>query len=358
MNKINRVHWVDTAKAIGIALVFYGHLIEAYAYPWTTTTIAFKQFKFIYSFHVPLFFYMAGFFWKKKTATITQEVKRLLLLRITAVILFSLLLLPFWFLWAQNDEARLLILKHNIVSYIWGLPGLNWLTWFLVCLFVVELIAFCVLPRLSSKPAVYLGAFIFIFTGIFVCDHCDLFLGLAGIPKNAWFILVALVPFGFYALGYASFQNISVFARLHVLIRVALAGIFVTMTLITYNLNTPKKFFIMFLCDPFYGNSLFFIFTSLMGIFFVITIATIVPYNSIIQYIGQNTLMLLGLNGLFYHFINSWIVSNFRPAKTILSVTSYCCVATVLSLAFCLLLIILFNRFMHWPQRISARFFK
>ena len=44
-----RIDWIDFAKAIGIFLIVFGHSIKG--------TIAHT---FVYSFHVPLFFYLTG----------------------------------------------------------------------------------------------------------------------------------------------------------------------------------------------------------------------------------------------------------------------------------------------------------
>ncbi|MCD4694754.1 MAG: acyltransferase family protein, partial [Bacteroidales bacterium] len=50
-----RFEWIDIAKGIGILLVVYGHcqpppLIE----------------KFVYAFHMPLFFFISGFLFRHK----------------------------------------------------------------------------------------------------------------------------------------------------------------------------------------------------------------------------------------------------------------------------------------------------
>jgi acyltransferase len=53
-----RNDWLDVARGYGMFLVFYGHLIERFAALQLPT--ASVQFKFIYSFHMPLFFLIAG----------------------------------------------------------------------------------------------------------------------------------------------------------------------------------------------------------------------------------------------------------------------------------------------------------
>ena len=54
-----RVEWVDTAKAWGILLVYYGHFVQA-VYKLDNNAVALSQEKLIYSFHMPLFTLLSG----------------------------------------------------------------------------------------------------------------------------------------------------------------------------------------------------------------------------------------------------------------------------------------------------------
>jgi len=58
---MKRIDYLDTAKAIGMYLVYYGHFIEKLYYAGSIA--AFSELKLIYSFHIPLFFFLAGIFW-------------------------------------------------------------------------------------------------------------------------------------------------------------------------------------------------------------------------------------------------------------------------------------------------------
>ena len=53
--KPKRVEWVDIAKGYGILLVIIGHL----PIPWIIS-------RSLYSFHLPLFFFLSGYFFFKK----------------------------------------------------------------------------------------------------------------------------------------------------------------------------------------------------------------------------------------------------------------------------------------------------
>ena len=60
----SRLNWVDTAKGLGIVLVVIGHvvggLVSADLMNWTPT-VQFVE-AWIYSFHMPLFFFLSGLF--------------------------------------------------------------------------------------------------------------------------------------------------------------------------------------------------------------------------------------------------------------------------------------------------------
>ena len=49
--KQERYYWVDVAKAIGIFLIFYAHMLQR-TYRMSTEAVFF-QYKFIYAFHLP-----------------------------------------------------------------------------------------------------------------------------------------------------------------------------------------------------------------------------------------------------------------------------------------------------------------
>ncbi|WP_338347947.1 acyltransferase [Fructobacillus tropaeoli] len=84
MNK--RIEWVDVAKAIGILLVVYGHVILGVhdAGVWGNTFSYRLQHSVIYATHMPLFFFLSGIFavkWVQRVAktAIWQKAKTLLI---------------------------------------------------------------------------------------------------------------------------------------------------------------------------------------------------------------------------------------------------------------------------------------
>tara|TARA_R110000737_G_scaffold26627_2_gene45378 strand:+ start:491 stop:1009 length:519 start_codon:yes stop_codon:yes gene_type:complete len=56
-----RIVWLDVARALGIALVVYGHVARGLMSAGILTDLAWIQIDFaIYTFHKPLFFYLSG----------------------------------------------------------------------------------------------------------------------------------------------------------------------------------------------------------------------------------------------------------------------------------------------------------
>lgn len=64
MNYTERFEWVDYAKAIGICLVVYGHVARGLVSAGLMTNSTSHQYidSVIYSFHMPLFFFLSGLF--------------------------------------------------------------------------------------------------------------------------------------------------------------------------------------------------------------------------------------------------------------------------------------------------------
>ena len=53
-----RIHWIDIAKGIAIMLVVIGHVPDAFDAPFYRVAI--------YTFHMPLFFFLSGYVFSEK----------------------------------------------------------------------------------------------------------------------------------------------------------------------------------------------------------------------------------------------------------------------------------------------------
>ena len=128
MGMNERIVWVDIAKGVGIILVVFGHMIDGYSFLG----------KYIWSFHMPLFFYLSGLFMPDSLSlhSVQKRTRQLLLPCIVftiisyAVVYFVLrkpidianlsLPVPLWFLttlFMADMECRLLI-KYIPMLYL------------------------------------------------------------------------------------------------------------------------------------------------------------------------------------------------------------------------------------------------
>ena len=136
----NRVAWVDCLKFIAIFFIFIGH----------QSGIAGRFYLFAFSFHVPLFFMISGFFANKKDTPfiefIMKNIKRLLI----PFALFTVIVTVFTGL-VENESLYFIL--ANIFNNLMGIR--NHLTtggglWFIMCLFWIVII-YEVLRRLLKK---------------------------------------------------------------------------------------------------------------------------------------------------------------------------------------------------------------
>lgn len=120
---IQRLDWIDALKSILIIMVIWGHLIQYYSGKtefWETSI-----WKIIYSFHMPLFIFISGYFFKNKSNLLhTLEIKttQLLLPGLTCAIILYIKNTSF-------NHIQLIDIKHIFES-----ASLN--LWYLKTLFI------------------------------------------------------------------------------------------------------------------------------------------------------------------------------------------------------------------------------
>ena len=93
-----RVFFVDIARIYGVDLVFYGHIIESYMK--AGSPVAAVHYKFVFSFHIPLFFILSGYIAKEHLSNIefSLYLKNKVASRLVPYLFLSLLLIlpTFW----------------------------------------------------------------------------------------------------------------------------------------------------------------------------------------------------------------------------------------------------------------------
>ena len=349
-----RIWAIDAARFYGIALVYYGHFIERIMY--LKNPAAAVHYKFIYSFHMLLFFVLAGSIAKEGALQLSfgKYLKQRLASRLIPYFFFTGLMMVLT-LFISGDFFNLKLPTLNgylegLKLTVFGLPMFNIPTWFLLCLFSVELVHFFAFRLFKSDAMILLGAAIFYIVGYAINWQFEIFNPLQGkvIGRNYLYIHEAVIVYSFYLLGvYLKRRRFLIDT---VSLKFWMPGLIVTFvaTLFTYKLNRgPFLFFnsVVIMMSS-HGNFFLFPLTAVAGSLFIFFLAGVTPKWKAIGWMGQNALILFCLNGIFYHFINGraaqWVVNNLPGSPWALFGIGT--VITLASLAVCIPLIYLFNK--------------
>ncbi|BBO69687.1 O-acetyltransferase [Desulfosarcina alkanivorans] len=358
-----RIRFIDTARFLAMAMVFYGHFIERIMYLANPTAAA--QYKFIYSFHMVLFFVLAGYVAKQDDLApgFGRFLKQRVLSRLLPFVFFTLVfmlaagLFPGDFFQLQLPSVQGYI--DGLVNTVFGIPMFCVPSWFLLIIFSVEMIHYWAFRLLASDVKIVAGVILFYVCGYLLNATFDIVNPIRGrvVGWNYLFIHEALFMYAFYLLGV--FLRRQRFLRkrqpLRVLAPAAMAAFLVV--LFTYRLNSGRFSFppldaVVILFSS-HGHAAWFPLTALAGCLMVLLVARAVPSWRPMVWMGQNTLILMCLNGIFYHYINppvaAWVVGHLPG--TPLTVWWVGCAMTAGSLAVCMPLVYLLRRWL--PQLVG-----
>ena len=329
-----RLSSIDIARFFAIVLVFYGHLVEQFMDVWHDQlsfidAAAGDHYKWVYSFHMPAFFLLAGVVFNRRhlQERIGAYLRRRWSGRILPYLVFSAVPavvalagigwfptigmygyeLPSWqgYVWGTIDTLR-------------GVPAFAIPLWFLVALVSVEIFHYIVGRWLTTTPRMLAAIAIAYIAGVYLNRWIQFF------PTyTVW--LINLIP-----LGYAFYLSGIVIRRSGVLERTyprwqlaaAALALIVGVTL-TYDLNQgpfAMGFDAVIVVGGAVGHIGLFPLTAFMGIALVFVVARLVPQWRWLQYLGEITITIYGLHALFYHFVNPpaarWTDANLGPWLT------------------------------------------
>ena len=359
-----RILVIDVARFYAMALVYYGHFIERIML--LKNPVAAAQYRFIYSFHMLLFFVLAGYVAKESDIEFGfgKYLKHRFMSRLLAFLFFTaiFMILPVFF---SGDFFNLKLPSvqgyiSGLISTAFGIPMFCVPSWFILMLFSVELVHYGVFRFLkSSNLRIVIAAVIFYVVGYWFNFKFDIFNPMKGrtIGWNYLFIHEAITMYAFYLLGVYLRRKKFLMEKVSPKIMVPSLIVSFLIVLFTYKLNNGPFNFNYFnsvvIIFSSHGSFLWFPITAVVGSFFILFLAKITPSQKTIVLLGQNTLILMCLNGIFYHFFNprvaKWVVDNLSGSA--LTIFGVGCLMTVASLAFCIPLILVFNKFV--PQLVG-----
>lgn len=300
-----RLEAIDVARALGLVLVYYGHFVEQVMY--LKNPAAAVQYKWIYSFHMILFFILSGWVRGARPAlTPAREfVKSTLASRIVPYIFFSVLLgvlsLIFsgWFPLVDLSTANGYF--QAFISTLLGFPLLNIPLWFVACLVSVECLHRLLRGLLDTTPRILVAALVCYTAGYALNEHFFFF----GQGRSFWLLHEVPVVYAFYLVGVVLGRN-----RTQTIVSIGGALALFLLALgcvqLTFDLNQgPFRYLqaVIILLSG-HGHFLWFPFTALAGSILVLALGRVLGQVAPLAFLGRNALILLGMNGVFYHFIN------------------------------------------------------
>ena len=300
-----RLNWVDQTRGLSIFLVVYGHnfpVIEPY----------------IYSVHVPLFFFISGMFHKAPISkeSITHRAKSLLI----PYFLWASLLYLFWFFAGRNFGKSSTLNLSPIDNFIgifyaqggqqymdWGIP-----LWFLPCLFLVYYfygwLGRIVQTRFMDSAVLFLGVL-----GLVLAKFVSISL--------PWSIDVALVALVYYRLGHLLKDPLT---ALSIKNSILISGVMLGIHLTAFYLNPVK----IDMYRSIYGNPLLFFLSGAAGSLTYLLLFKVLPELKLLSYLGRHSIVILAthiraltlIKGLIYLVLGTTVFVFNEWAKFWLSI--------------------------------------
>lgn len=265
---INRMNWIDWAKAIAITLVVFGHIHSDFM-------------SYIFSFHMPFFLMLSGFLQKKRP--LREEMVKSAKSLLAPYVIYNLYLLIYSIFTGEYTA-----------DYPWSMAvGLQWNLsmacrplWFLLALFWMRF----VYAALPIKGGYILAIACMLFTCFFAGSEFMT-------PMNNYTqFFTAIICFPFFIIGtlLRRFNGQNMFTKLHHVIQICLPISFMIIGLLIAHHN---GFVNLFRCTPGDIVPLFYLsatFTS-VGLFLLIRY-TLDCTNSFVQLVSEGTLIIFALH--------------------------------------------------------------
>jgi fucose 4-O-acetylase-like acetyltransferase len=284
--KIERIAWVDVLRFLGIWAIYIGHFGDKGG----------RVYPFVFSYHVPLFFFAAGFFsyrYTKDTPLVFVKKKTLQLMLPYAV--FSLMAMVVFTLYY---DWNILEAKGALTGFLLGIRDqiIAGSLWFLPCLFIIIIGDYFVIILFKSK-AVSLAISVVAFLA------SQIFLPNNPATDPSWFMGLdsALFYYIYYSLGAILFPliNRDVTTIPQRTLTGALSVIAITITVLTY-FQAPYWLFgkitaLVPSLKAFELSIVFFnLFLALIVIYCNIIVAKFLALISFLGELGRETLAFCG----------------------------------------------------------------
>ena len=321
-----RIDWVDNMKAVAIFLVVAGHYVR--------TPV---EHAYLYSFHVHLFFLVAGLLFSLKDyGSLKAVVVRRLQTLAVPYIIFESLKYAFFIL--RRNFGRTPDLSVGVFDPLYDIATFR-AGWFLGVLFVVSVAHYLIAPRIKG---------------------CKSFLVLAAACTGLHYVL---------ATYFADYLHINLPRCFTAMVFFALGAILRDWLLSDAPMSFVKKrpyvliavlamnFAVFYFTYGAYGDSIDINFSqnyfsfyalSLSGIFLVYIVCRHIPPNAVMRFVGANTILIYLMEIYPPPLVRRFMVGVFGFDNFESINFGFACIYAVMTLVILTPVIILINRYAPW----------
>ena len=324
-----RIELIDIVKAITIILVILGH---------TTGNLETPMYRrLIYSFHMPLFFFLAGLSIRPKALKTFHGwkyfIKKNLLALIVPYLIFAFIYAPFSF----ENVPKFLYGSWQALGNTGTLTSLWYLTSFFIARIYSQILVDLVDVATGESNKIILGLLALpMFAVGFLLPRID-----GGYP---WCLDISFVATGFILLGIALRQQILIFAQSQGWLLSAFTAA-AALILFCGTILRGDALELSLMCKSDYGNLFWFMLNAISGSAFVIGISMLLfrvskegawPFSTAaITYVGRHTLGIFLLHKNFQlelviPWIHTWLAG---PQLLVACIAT--CISFVASLLMC-----------------------
>ena len=298
-----RLHYIDILKGIGIILVILGH-----------SCISGKVYVYIFSFHMPLFFFISGYLYINNNNFMNFVYKKIKTLLIP-YICFAVITGIIYSLISNNFDLLFLLEK---ILYLKGeVLQLDSPLWFLPCLFFAEIIYYIVYKFADKDDKKIITALIL--------------LSLVG------YFSKVILPFGiqiaFTGVVFMGLGNL--FKKYELKIKISkylLLGLFIIGGAISLKNGVINMYRLT------YNNYIMFYVGALISIFICFEVAKFIKTNNVLEYLGRNSLIFMAthifVTKFMYELFKTYINSNQNFVITSILGAIFTIIAIVVSIPF------------------------
>ncbi len=299
--KETRYSFVDAAKAVALFSVVMGHAVPGDS----------AVFRFIFGFHMPFFFLVAGFFLnaaKESFRDFTFKKAKKLLIPYIVFSVIGLLLIQIFPSWRTGNDFKWYLLRY----FYYVQPAALGQVWFLPCLFIALLIAYGVLRLTGSgeggSQLTGSGERKFQLTGAGkkwfpAATAVGLFaVGTLLIPAIR-IPYVSRLPFktdsaitaaSFVLFGYLLMKS-GLFGKIRKGFRIA--GLFILPVLVYFTAVRWNGY--VNICDLYYGNPVLYFLSSILGSLWILDVGSFLAASKMLCWIGRNSLWIFSIHSFF-----------------------------------------------------------